>query len=145
MPGLKTQKVGNHCSRVQTQTRREVGDLDPVPGTKTIRWTDGWMDWWFTKFSQIPFKRTKPHLNIGLLSIVHSQQSCQEKMKISGSQSKSLCQIIFYDIFGMAAMPFLCNGTLLFQGNIPRVLAVSDNLQICQLSYPLYRFIFISV
>ena len=24
--------------------------------------------------------------------------------------------------FGMAAMPFLCNGTLLFQGNLPRVL-----------------------
>ena len=27
-------------------------------------------------------------------------------------------------IFGMAAMPFLCNGTLLFQGNLPRVLPV---------------------
>ena len=31
----------------------------------------------------------------------------------------------------MAAMPFLCNGALLFQGNLPRVLPV-----ICQLSYP---------
>ena len=30
-------------------------------------------------------------------------------------------------IFGMAAMPFLCNGTLLFQGNIPRVLLVTIN------------------
>ena len=27
-------------------------------------------------------------------------------------------------IFGMAAMPSLCNGTLLFQGNLPRVLPV---------------------
>ena len=27
-------------------------------------------------------------------------------------------------IFGMAAMPFLCNGTLLFQGKLPRLLPV---------------------
>ena len=28
-------------------------------------------------------------------------------------------------LFGMASMPFLCNGTLLFQGNLPRVLPVT--------------------
>ena len=28
-------------------------------------------------------------------------------------------------IFGMAAMPFLCNGNLLFQGNLPRILPVT--------------------
>ena len=28
-------------------------------------------------------------------------------------------------IFGMATMPFLCNGTLLFQGHLPRVLPVT--------------------
>ena len=27
-------------------------------------------------------------------------------------------------VFGMAAMPFLCNGILLFQFNLPRVLSV---------------------
>ena len=31
----------------------------------------------------------------------------------------------FPSIFGMAIMPFLCNGTLLFQGNLPRVLPVT--------------------
>ena len=35
----------------------------------------------------------------------------------------------------MAAMPFLCNGTMLFQG------FASDNFQICKLSYPLYHFV----
>ena len=30
-----------------------------------------------------------------------------------------------YLIFGMASMPFLCNGTLLFQGNLLRVLPVT--------------------
>ena len=29
------------------------------------------------------------------------------------------------EIFGMASMPFLCNGTLLFQCNLPRVLPVT--------------------
>ena len=31
---------------------------------------------------------------------------------------------MYTTIFGMAAMPFLCNGTLFFQGNLPRVLPV---------------------
>ena len=31
----------------------------------------------------------------------------------------------YFNIFGMATLPFLCNGTLLFQCNLPRVLPVT--------------------
>ena len=43
--------------------------------------------------------------------------------------------------FGMAAMPFLCNGILLFQGNLR---FASNNFKKCYLSCPLYQFVHIS-
>ena len=40
------------------------------------------------------------------------------------------------NIFGMAAMPFLCNGILLIQCNLPRVLSVLVlNIAICLIPY----------
>ena len=57
----------------------------------------------------------------------HSQYSLKEIPKFLQNfrLQYNIPKMYFQLIFGMATMPFLCNGTLLFQGHLPRVLPVT--------------------
>ena len=46
------------------------------------------------------------------------------RLSVNSYLTKCIVVINIGMIFGMAAMPFLCTGTLLFQGNLTRVLPV---------------------
>ena len=58
-------------------------------------------------------------LHVGTNQIYIDQ--CSPTLK--GLAVQLLC--CFFAIFGMATMTFLCDGTLLFQGQLPRVLPVT--------------------
>ena len=55
-------------------------------------------------------------------------------LKIAHSRSRAF---MFYKVFAMAAIPFPCNGILLIQGNLPRIIAMST---LRQASYPIPCF-----